>query len=47
MSIIRNLTRRQALQLLATAAPAVAMRGAFAQAAAAIVTPGKYTNTRA
>jgi alpha-L-fucosidase len=39
---IRNLTRRQALQLIATAAPAFAARGALAQA----VTPGKYANTR-
>jgi len=40
---IRNLTRRQALQLIASAAPAFAARGALAQA----ITPGKYANTRA
>ena len=40
---IRNLTRRQALQLIATAAPAFAARGALAQA----IAPGKYAGTRA
>ena len=40
---IRNLTRRQALQLIASAAPAFAARGALAQA----IAPGKYAGTRA
>ena len=45
-----RLTRRQTLQLLASAAPAFALRNTFAQSAATpplSVTPGPFTNTRA
>jgi alpha-L-fucosidase len=46
MSALRHLTRRQALQLLASSVPALAARGAFAQKPWPI-TPGKYAGTRA
>ena len=44
-----KLSRRQTLQLLATAAPALALRNTFAQTATPplAITPGPYTNTRA
>jgi alpha-L-fucosidase len=40
-----KLSRRQALQLLASAAPALALRHSFAQTSGIRVTPGPFTNT--
>jgi alpha-L-fucosidase len=42
-----TLSRRHALQLLAAAAPAFALRNAFAQTSDIRITPGPFTNTRA
>jgi alpha-L-fucosidase len=42
-----TLTRRRTLQLLAAAAPTLALRNTFAQTPPLPITPGPYTNTRA
>jgi alpha-L-fucosidase len=47
MSFSSKLTRRQALRLLGTAAPALAMRHSLAQTLAQTITAGHYAGTRA